>query len=64
LINKGASPNERDSEGNFCINLACDNRKIKKEVIELLFKHGASANSRGKYDRQPLHLVCDQYNCK
>ena len=64
IINKGASPNERDSDGNFCINLACENRNLTTELLEVLFKHGSSANSKGKYDRQPLHLICDNYNTK
>ena len=55
LLEFGADPNARDSDGNTPLHLASKNGHL--EIVEILLDRGVDVNARNNYNIIPLHLA-------
>lgn len=60
LIDRGADPNQKDSDGNTPLHnvLHYNSRDIRIEVVEVLLMRGAHPNIQNNYQSTPLHWIC------
>ncbi|KAK6192179.1 hypothetical protein SNE40_003695 [Patella caerulea] len=56
ILDKGGNIDDRDSDNNNVLHLACLYGKL--ESVDFILKHGVDIHSRGQYNRSPILYCC------